>query len=350
MTEETTAKGHRIAEQAISNGFFADETDGPGMHKRTSRVPPAKVPENVASFLTEILKEKRDEEREDIILDVWDFAGQHLYYASHPFFFTRRAIYLLVHNLSKPLHSRADPCVKQGAQDPRKLDNHAKHTNLDMLLSWLVSVHSIRKSSTDAEESENGVNVEYERPPVVLVGTHANDVDPLDVRNTQRTIQELLSSRTYGEHVIGEHFAVDNKDGREVASLRAKVEALLRGEPYVKVMLPVKWLKFEKTVKRKSDEENVRCMTLEQVKRVARDECFIRDENQLEVMLNFFHDLGVIVRHRNTVVLQSRWLIELFRKLITIRPYELQVRDERLVRHIHKTRDTSEDVTYECVT
>lgn len=349
MTEEATAEGRRIAQRAISNGAPVDETDGPVTHERASRVLPTiqrgqeKVPENVASLLTEILK-KGDEEGEDIILDVWDFAGQHLYYASHPFFFTRRAIYLLVHNLSKPLHSRADPCVKQGTHE-RKLDNHAKHTNLDMLLSWLVSVHSIRKSATDGEESENGENVEYERPPVILVGTHANDVNPLDVRNTQRTIQEMLSSRAYGDHVIGKYFAVDNKDGREVGSLRAKVEAVLRGEPYVKVMLPVKWLKFEKTVKSKSEQEHVRHMTLEQVKQLARDECFIQDDRQLEVMLNFFHDLGVIVRHRNTVVLQSRWLIDLFRKLITIRPYQLQVREERHVRDIHKTRDTLEDVT-----
>jgi hypothetical protein len=38
--------------------------------------------------------------------------------------------------------------------------------------------------------------------------------------------------------------------------------------------------------------------------------------------LDFYHDLGVIVKHGNTVVLQAEWLIDLFRKLITIKPYE----------------------------
>ena len=38
-------------------------------------------------------------------------------------------------------------------------------------------------------------------------------------------------------------------------------------------------------------------------------------------MLDFYHDLGVIVRHRNTVVLQAQWLIEVLKQLITIRSF-----------------------------
>jgi len=38
-------------------------------------------------------------------------------------------------------------------------------------------------------------------------------------------------------------------------------------------------------------------------------------------MLNFYHDLGVIVKHGRTVVLQAQWLIDLFKQLITVRPF-----------------------------
>ena len=38
-----------------------------------------------------------------VSVEVWDFAGQELYYASHPVFLTSRAIYILVCNLSKSL-------------------------------------------------------------------------------------------------------------------------------------------------------------------------------------------------------------------------------------------------------
>ena len=39
-----------------------------------------------------------------VSIELWDFAGQHLYNASHPVFLSSRALYILVCNLSKSLH------------------------------------------------------------------------------------------------------------------------------------------------------------------------------------------------------------------------------------------------------
>ncbi|CAH3140179.1 unnamed protein product [Porites lobata] len=35
-------------------------------------------------------------------------------------------------------------------------------------------------------------------------------------------------------------------------------------------------------------------------------------------MVNFYHDLGIIIEHRSTVILSTQWLIDLFGQLITI--------------------------------
>ena len=35
-------------------------------------------------------------------------------------------------------------------------------------------------------------------------------------------------------------------------------------------------------------------------------------------MVNFYHDLRIIIKHRSTVILSARWLIDLFGQLITI--------------------------------
>ena len=43
-------------------------------------------------------------------------------------------------------------------------------------------------------------------------------------------------------------------------------------------------------------------------------------------MLDFFHDLGVIVKHRDTVVLQAQWLIKVFKELVTIPSFDEKVR------------------------
>ena len=67
-------------------------------------------------------------------------------------------------------------------------------------------------------------------------------------------------------------------------------------------------------------------MNLDNLLTVTRHVCHIDDVEELTAMLNFYHDLGVIVKHGHTVVLQAQWLIDLFKQLITVRPFEEVVR------------------------
>ena len=63
-------------------------------------------------------------------------------------------------------------------------------------------------------------------------------------------------------------------------------------------------------------------MNLDQLLAAIRRDYGIHDEEELTAMLNFYHDLGVIVKHGHTVVLQAQWLIDLFKQLITVRPFD----------------------------
>ena len=63
-------------------------------------------------------------------------------------------------------------------------------------------------------------------------------------------------------------------------------------------------------------------MDLDQLLPVIRQFCQIEDEEEVTAMLDFYHDLGVIVKHGQTVVLQAQWLIDLFKQLITVRPFD----------------------------
>ena len=44
-------------------------------------------------------------------------------------------------------------------------------------------------------------------------------------------------------------------------------------------------------------------------------------------MVNFYHDLRIIIKHRSTVILSARWLIDLFGQLITIPDFTKMVRN-----------------------
>lgn len=66
-------------------------------------------------------------------------------------------------------------------------------------------------------------------------------------------------------------------------------------------------------------------MNVEELQTYAKEKCFIDDEDQFHAMLIFYHNLGMIVKHRSTVILKAQWLIQLFKMLITIPPFDKAV-------------------------
>ena len=156
--------------------------------------------------------ENADKRETIVTVDLWDFAGQHLYYASHPVFLSLRAVYVLVHNLSKPLYAPAQPCVRQGTHD-KYLENPNNETNLENLLSWLVTIHSIRPTAEQMIGNSGGM-LPYLRPPVFIVGTHA-DKPFENIKATTSKIQQGISGKEYGKHVIRPFFSIDNTLGEK---------------------------------------------------------------------------------------------------------------------------------------
>lgn len=86
-----------------------------------------------------------------------------------------------------------------------------------------------------------------------------------------------------------------------------------------------RWFNFEKIIEALVA-KNIYHMQLEQLQTYAKEVCFIEDEEEFNTMVDFYHNLGMIVKHRNTVVLKAQWLIDLFRQLITIPPFDKVVR------------------------
>ena len=313
-----------------------DLPDGPSLHQNGARIhhptqgPQIQMPNSLVPLVAECLRTSslpsaEDSRTKETVLDIWDFAGQHLYYSTHPVFFSRRAIYLLVYNLSKNLHDLAEPTYQQGAHTTR-LSNTSGETNLDTLKSWLASVHCIRQPPPDHRASE--AEFPYRPPPVLVVGTHADKLpSPVDVQEVEAEISSAIADKAYQEHVLRPFYNVNNTFSSRspgVKEIQEKVREILETGPHMIENLPVKWLNFEKAVK-KLAEKGTFLVSLDHVRNVAREECFIDAERQLDAMLNFYHDLGVIVRFKETVVINSRWLIDLFRKLITVRPFKDQV-------------------------
>ena len=101
-----------------------------------STSPPDEITKCAEELIKYVKGKKRVTEKSVSSIELWDFAGQQLYYASHPVFLTPRAIYILVCNLSKSLHNTAQPCVRQGNHN-FTLDNPNGETNLENLFYFI---------------------------------------------------------------------------------------------------------------------------------------------------------------------------------------------------------------------
>ena len=73
-------------------------------------------------------------------------------------------------------------------------------------------------------------------------------------------------------------------------------------------------------------DKKIYCLTFEQLKGIIQKVCFINDGDEVATMLDFYHDLGVIVKHRDTVVLLAQWLMKVFKEFVTIPSFDETVR------------------------
>ena len=225
------AEAKNIVDDLADDGRESSSKDSTLMVDAT--LPPDDVTKHAYLRLRNMLKgehddaENADDKKETIVtVDLWDFAGQHLYYASHPVFLSPRAVYVLVHNLNKPLDVPAQPCVRQGTRDII-LENPNNETNLENLLSWLVTIHSIRPTEEEMV-GDSDVMLPYLRPPVFIVGTHA-DKPFEDIEVTTSKIQQGISGKEYEKHVIRPFFSIDNTLGEK--SLLRKIKKLFVKQP-----------------------------------------------------------------------------------------------------------------------
>ena len=251
-----------------------------------------KVPEDIAKLIQQILQDDLEDDREDIYSITWDFAGQSVYYVTHPLVLTRRAIYFLVYDLSRNPSDKAIPLVKQGVYREIK-DKYNLKTNLDYLEFWMSSLASLVEQSNRPHLSPDKEVLPKNIPVVFLVCTHADK--PYCNRNPFALAKEIfgdLKTKPYGGQLF-HVFCVDNtKSGsesecQEIMRLREKVHKVAKELPYVHEAIPIKWLKYENAL-RMIKENGQKFISLATAKQIASDVCNINKNEEILTLLNFF--------------------------------------------------------------
>ena len=303
--------------------------------------PADRVPEEIASLVQTLLHEEKNVEGEEGIYAVlWDFGGQSVYYVTHPLFLTSRAIYLLVYDLSRDPYEKATP-PDRGGMFKSFQDNFNMKTNLDYLDFWMTSVASLATEGGNRQESTGCKLLPENLPCVFLVCTHADQPHGgADPRALASEIFHVLQNKPYSSHLYERVFVVDNsKSGGEsecpeVLLLRQTVRSVAEELPQMKEAIPIRWLQYEKAL-HVIQEEGYRWISFQRAKQVASEKCKIVDDEEFLTVLNFLHDQRILIHFDDSpqlnklVILNPQWLIDVFKKVITVKPFDSEEREFR---------------------
>ena len=344
---ELSLHASNVSEKAQTSSSRTEQTGSdPSLQDSKDHLSVPELPENVAALVQNLLEHSQEFEDEDNIYSIiWDFGGQSVYYATHPIFLTKQAIYILACDLSLDQYQKAKAPTKKGMYE-NKIDTHCKKTNLDYLDFWMTSVYSLVDPNSNCQET-----VSPEMLPVVFLAcTHADvlDKNKADPKELADKIFGTLSDKIYRD-LLKDVFVVDNtKSGSNdecqgVKNLRERVLSVAKELPQIKRAIPLKWLKYEKVLRLLS-EEGYRWIPIEHARQIASDECGIDDDEQFRTVLNFLHDQRILIHFSETanlekmVILSPQWLIDIFKEVITVKHFkQTDKRGARLWRDFEKT-------------
>ena len=196
----------------------------------------------------------------NITMRAWDFGGQEVYRITHQFFFSRRALYLLVWN------------AREG-QEQNEVEGWIRRIRL--------------RVSRDAK--------------ILVVATHCDERRPeLDYTHFKQAFPELL---------VGRH-DVDNLSGRGISDLRKGIAEQAADLPQMGQLISPRWIAVRDEILRRATAEPQ--ISYRQFTEVCSAHGV--DGDEIVTLAQLMHDLGLIIYYaddeglREFVILNPEWL------------------------------------------
>ena len=299
-----------------------------------------KVPNHIKTRVSRYLRDKtyRQNAKGEMVVTILDYAGQHVFYATHQMCMSKAGFYYIVFDASKPLQDRTPSIfrVKQGEiVSIYRCDNE---TNYDRIEEWVSAIHVME--TDDLRQTVLFEEMGIALPVIFLVGTH---VDVLVQQGGSVKIQDDFMRKKLEGTVMAKHivwaskcrmcFYVDNTltnpDSAvvdpQVRLLRKKTEKLAQ-KLTQHHKLPITWLKFEEEVRElKKQDKTKKTALVEELLQLAMKAAGIKNKQELEVLLHYLSNRAVLLycpkalkKGSEEVVLDVEWLISQLEKVITI--------------------------------
>eukprot|EP00924_Labyrinthula_sp_SR-Ha-C_P015662 snap_masked-scaffold_4-processed-gene-6.22-mRNA-1 protein AED:0.45 eAED:0.47 QI:0/-1/0/1/-1/1/1/0/1048 len=276
---------------------------------------------------------------EDIMFTMFDFGGQEVFQSMHHLFLTNYGLYLLCFNMEKIIISPAEVYALEKIDYEKEHRGRFNHKEFEKVFRKRYKELVTEKRRIAKEYLLfwlNSIKIHAPGAPIILVGTHfdivrhTDDLDIIDdfLKHILLDEEENLKFNVVMNRT-GYFVPLDNKhrdkplsDG-EVSSerykraigvnieiLRDMMEDIARKEPYVQQEIPLRWVRTLDTLL--GQESDVVSYT--EGYKLAHD-IKIKDPVEFDKLLEWFHELGMIIHLTATASLRSmittkpQWLL-----------------------------------------
>eukprot|EP01129_Flabellula_baltica_P007425 TRINITY_DN2888_c0_g1_i1.p1 TRINITY_DN2888_c0_g1~~TRINITY_DN2888_c0_g1_i1.p1 ORF type:complete len:630 (+),score=111.13 TRINITY_DN2888_c0_g1_i1:99-1988(+) len=234
-------------------------------------------------------------------IQFYDFGGQEVYYPTHTFFLTSKAIYLIVYN--------------------------ANRFNADRVAYWLQTITSMQ-------------NFDQNNSIIFTVGTHADLIDKTDEFKRTSEIKKLPNAQ-----LIKNNYFLSCKDSNGIRTFRKLLKNFIFNHPILKMKTDSDTITLSNILESREE----KYMTFDQFydisNPVLNNSLNISD---FEEAAQFLHNTGTIIWFnnpslRNLVILNPQWLADVFSTLVTTKISGNGSFDPELLSIIWKEREDTVD-------
>nr|XP_022287913.1 uncharacterized protein LOC111100394 isoform X2 [Crassostrea virginica] len=244
------------------------------------------------------------------MLSLLDFAGHSAYYACHHIFFSPRAFFILVVDMTKELASVASEACKENDLI------YSNWTYADYIRYWLGSIHTY--SSKEA--------------PVILVLSHAEDNrgDKKKALEYYFKICNCLPAELLPHVDRSRVFSVEKNSDKNMEDLKTCIASTMKSENHWGEIVPISWTKLESILKTLQESCNIYIFSnlLKDVQN--ENDIDINNEEELITALTFFNETGVILFQseiKDIIVLNVQWFVDAF-KCIIVDETHIDIKDK----------------------
>lgn len=221
----------------------------------------------------------------DITFSAWDFAGQTVYYNTHQFFMSKRAVYMLLWNM------------RMGFE----------HAGLDF---WLSSI------ACHAPDT-----------PILVIGTQSDQVPKQEIP------EKDLKSRY--PQIQSFHY-VSSLTGSKIPELQKELLSVTLSQSYMGEKIPQVWLNLEKQILAERTKQSI--LDYSVIEDFAMEHG-IFDDKDVKQAIKFLDDLGTVQYFdndflRDKVVINPQWIVNVMACVVSVKQSPIQNHDGRFL-HEH---------------